>query len=208
MTDTLIAPDAFTGFLPWVGPLYGKSPDRPRVLILGESHWGPQEWRRSTFTQEVVQHHVFERRSRFFTKIAKLVYGMGTGTYLSTQQYHDFWNGVVFWNFVQDLAGPGPRHRPSEEKWATGRAAFRDVLEVHRPDVVIALGKELWTNLPAADREESRTDSEGRPFDIRVFVTADGHMASAAFVNHPSSRGWRYDAWQPRVAQVLSTREA
>ena len=209
MISPELLPDApFAGFAPWIGPNYDREREgSPRTLMLGESHWGTADCRYREFTRDVVRRHVFEGRDRFFTKIAKLVLGLSPGGYLSAEQYHSFWNRVVFSNFVQDLAGPAPRCRPSPEKWETGRGPFERLLVDCRPEIVVVLGKELWANLPPSALEDRVSDDMGDSFAVRRFTTGPETTALAAFINHPSSRGWTYREWQPRIRYLLDARD-
>lgn len=195
---------SFQGFLPWIGPQYGSSTaGEPRILVLGESHWGNPNCRYPEFTRDVVRRAVFEGRDRFFTKVAKLVRGVPVGAYLDTPSYRDFWNRVVFYNYVQELVGPTHDCRPAPAQWETGKAPFLQLIREQRPQAIVVLGKELWANLPSPAQPTSESDAAGQKFEVHWYDCGQGQFAAAAWVNHPSSWGWRYQPWPPRVARLL-----
>src|SRR5690625_6892224 len=76
------------GFRPWIGPQYAR-PDnifKRRILVLGESHYGPYGTEHPDDTINTVQ--LFTQggaRHAFFTKIAKVLLGLNETHWLSNK---------------------------------------------------------------------------------------------------------------------------
>ncbi|MDQ1087007.1 hypothetical protein [Siphonobacter sp. SORGH_AS_1065] len=129
------------GFLPWVGDKYFES--KPRILILGESHYGQPEDYSNDFTQWVVNEYAVKpaNRLRFFTTIANTI--TGHSGWMEDEKRSEFWHSVAFYNYIQELVGTGARIRPSDEMWVQAQALFFETLTTLKPEIVIVLGKEL-----------------------------------------------------------------
>lgn len=103
-------------FLPWIGSRYADDGlDGVRILALGESHCGVEDDKHRGFTQFVVRRWGLEKRSKYFTIIAKYVLGLTSDDYLRMKDRREFWQSVAFYNYIQDVAGAGPAERPTEE---------------------------------------------------------------------------------------------
>jgi hypothetical protein len=171
---------------PWVGNHYADGVLGKRVLLLGESNYDKAAKPQSDYSDilcENVRDCVFNGRVGFFTKAAKLVL-MGTGaTHISRQQVLDFWDRVLFTNYIQRVFR-SDRARPSPEDWELGRPALSEVVSEHRPDIVIVMGLELRSHL-----------------DSLLDVAPDVGVIAVA---HPSSFGFKYDKWVPTVRDAFA----
>jgi hypothetical protein len=166
-------------FDPWIGSRYVTDGVRGiRLLIIGESHYAKPEEQRSTFTAEIVRTRGQQGRFRFFTVIQRLVSG-GRGP-LPNVDRSEFWERVAFYNYIQSFPGPRPRWRPTPEMWLAAREPFLHTLSELSPQLLLVLGNELFLNLPKL------------PGEMNVCP-----------VPHPSSRGFRYAEWQPKVQAAL-----
>lgn len=168
-------------FDPWIGASYAtQGLAGKQVLILGESHYGGSGCEYSAFTTEVIRDMALEKgRLAFFSRVQRLLIG-GRGGFSETER-SDFWQRVAFYNFIQS-ALECPRDRPTYAMWQAGREPLLQTLRELAPRVVIVLGLELDRNLPAL------------PPSI-----------SSCAVQHPSSIGFRYDDWQPKIQTSLTT---
>jgi len=166
-------------FEPWIGSRYATvGVGGVKLLILGESHYGPTGDERATFTTEMIRQLGQQGRFRFYTATQRLVSG-GRG-WLPDAERSAFWEQVAFYNYVQSFPGPRARWRPTPEMWSAAKAPFLQTLAEVEPQVLLVLGRELRRNLP-----ELPTG------------------ASVCAVQHPSSRGFRYADWQPSVQATL-----
>lgn len=170
-------------FKPWVGAKYGTPHNRfnRRILVLGESHYGPAGTEHPDTTIEVVTYFTQGgARHSFFTKIAKVLLGLDEKSgWLEPELLADVFDNVAFYNYVPRFAGDYARQRPSSELWEAGQAPFHSVLENLRPDLVIVLGKALDHYVPEL------------PSGIRRCP-----------IQHPST-GFSYTEWGPKVAAAL-----
>lgn len=165
-------------FEPWIGSKYFNS-NRfgVRVLILGESHYAPDN-ASPTFTSQIVRDEAQDGRHSFFTKVSKVLLGLGNG-WIDDETRSEVWEHVAFYNYIQGLVGKGSRIRPSQEMWANSRRPFLYVLNELKPDVLLVLGKQLANNLP------------GTPDSIEVCQ-----------IQHPST-GFVYSKWNPLFVDAV-----
>ncbi len=170
-------------FKPWVGANYAhKNRFGLRVLVLGESHYGPDLVPTSGLTCEIVRRLGQVERNRFFTKVAKVLLGLDKATDISDEARAQVWEDVAFYNYVQSIVGNSARVRPSKEMWDAASTPFREVLDRVTPDVLLVLGFEL----------KKRVDEIEIPSNIEV-----------CGVKHPST-GFDYGIWNPRFSKAVS----
>ena len=128
-------------FKPWVGENYAAS--RPRILILGESHYSENLSENQDFTQGIIAYWALgSKGNRFFTTIAKIV-SEKPYEWMSPADKNTFWQSVAFYNFIQEIVGEAPRYRPTEQMWQDAKEPLEYVLAALSPDLVVVLGKEL-----------------------------------------------------------------
>lgn len=191
-------------FRPWRGARYAEGFLGRRVLILGESHYhdlGDRIDDNPDITRQVVelQFDGSGTTYSFFTHIAKTF--VGPDLYLDAAAKAAFWNQVAFYNYVQQSVGVGARVRPTDALWASGEAPFFEVLDELKPEVIVALGYELWNNLPNTGRTGPQLADQVRP---RTWIYPHAGGSSLAYgVIHPSSGGYSSTEWHPRIMEVL-----
>ena len=159
-------------FFPYCGIRYRES--RLRLLILGESHYGPD---RNSDQSETTLEAIQSGEYRFFETIRHRI---GPCFHGET----DFWEEVAFYNYVQKLAGTEARTRPSDEMWAFSHVAFGKVLRALKPTRILVLGKTTWLNM--ADEEQ---DSPG----CNAVVEPRFRLGRDFGRNTP--KGFRYACW-------------
>jgi len=173
-----------------------------RVLLLGESHYGEQlPEDESGFTRDIVVRLALSRKPHpFFSKIGRLVGGVPLKT---EEGRKTFWNSVAFYNYVQELAGTGPRQRPTDAMWEAGGVPFAEVLERLRPHCLLIFGKQLAYRMtkPRALFTLGRLD--GEEVKARAQLLQDGTEVVGLTVTHPSSGQFKYAHWNPRVKMLL-----
>ena len=158
-------------FQPWVGDNYKN--ENPKILVLGESHYGNADANKEIFTQNVIKSLALriQGRHRFFTMVAKTLLDK-TNYLLNDDDSKELWNKVSFYNYIQDFVGDKSRTRPQEYMWKEARKPFQEVLEMLNPDIIIVTGKELGNYI--------KRDIEN--FENKIFC----------FWSHPSGFG-RFD---------------
>lgn len=160
-------------FQPWVGENYHTQ--TPKILVLGESHYGKPEWYTPEFTRYVVKDWALCKRgsSSYFTKIAKVLLGKAH-EWISLDDKHKLWHQVAFYNYVQKFVGDGPRMRPTPEMWAEAEESLGIVMNQLSPDIVIVTGKELG-------------------WHVGVFEKNYTGPAKFCYWTHPSARAFKKD---------------
>jgi hypothetical protein len=132
-------------FKRWKGKQYGyRSPFGIPVMILGESHYDAKD-KNSFFTRDVIREVIKgERNDRFYKNVAA-AFLEGT---VDQQKIADFWNSVVFYNYLQTSVEL--RTRPRAKVWRDAEGPFRDVLDSlkPRPSLIVVFGCQTWENTP------------------------------------------------------------
>ena len=168
-------------FLPFVGKNYNQQ--KTKILVLGESHYTGGEPGWDSITNDVFERYLnyingngkFETWMNTFTKFAK-TFANGI---MAREQISDFWDGVVFYNFVQEPMS-GPRIAPTAQQFKNSEAAFAKILETYKPDLIIVWGNRLWNNISK---------------DLSIPMD---------FVTHPSASGYRYNEMYDKINRLLA----
>ena len=145
---------------PWIGEKYGKSTDvfRQKTLILGGSQYsdgyedfhkegGQAEW--LDFTSEVVHYYFDESiKGRWKTTYTNFINSIFCSS-ASYEQRGQYFDEIVFYNYLQEIAGATANDAANFDYHAPNHfAAFLEVIEQHRPEVVISWGEKVWNALP------------------------------------------------------------
>ena len=166
-------------FYPWVGTTYRSTGlDGLRILAVGESHYEGDIPATQKYTTDVVRRWVFGGRHQYFTKVAKMLMGLGREHSMPSELLQKTWNSISFYNYVQQLL-PGPRVKPTAAMWSEAKEIFPRIVDDLQPQLVVVMGKGLGENF-------------GRPPGIELCFTA-----------HPSAGGFSYKPWS---AEVLAAR--
>jgi hypothetical protein len=138
----------------WEGPHYRKSGiNGQQIAIVGHSHHGDDDT--NDYTLKTVQGVIGGRESyKFFDQIRD---------YFGFKDSADFWNRVVFFNYLPDCVGP------DEERYKYGtidqikraKERFPRLLAKYRPQKVFVFGKTMWQELPSLREEEGSNASKG-----------------------------------------------
>ena len=154
-------------FDPHVGEKYGKEGSlfKKKILVLGDSHYCDNECtdRKSCgdlekhqdcadFTQEIVKDFLnlgcTGERYRWKGTYSRFVNSM-MGREASQPEREEFFDSVVFYNYMQAAAGDNPyvagSYEHSDKRYLS---ALYEVLDKYSPDVVICWGQTLWDTLP------------------------------------------------------------
>jgi hypothetical protein len=177
-------------FTPWKGESYAENGFHgKKILVLGESHYCADSGvLDSDFTEEVVKAFLsytkgeapHEHWMNTFTHFTK----MFLGEPLEKEEILEFWDAIVFYNYVQ-RAMSQPGVSPSDEDFENSAPAFFEVLKEYKPDLVIAWGNRLWRALPAANGVEGEPVLAGEGGNFFLY-TIDGKLIRACGIPHPS----------------------
>lgn len=182
-------------FKPWIGDRYGEQ--SPRLLLLGESHYGEGADQADATIKLTRQFVEGDMNHRFWTSTMKIVEGPDC-----PMDRGEFWNGVAFYNYVQQSVGANAGDRPTPKQFRDSEAAFFQVLDDVKPDAILVLGTELWDKMP----NEGERSKPGRPLVVAEeehkswIYTYEGGQALTTWVPHPS----RHFSWHSHeVAKAL-----
>ncbi len=168
-------------FSPWVGQNYGNAGNILgfKVLILGESHYGPPGEEHENVTIDVIEKYAKKRGTPFFTTLTKSVLNLDSSLELDDESRLNFWGNIAFCNYIQSFVGEDARIAPTKEQWEAGELPFKQTVKELEPDLIIVFGARLGEWVPTLDAKYS-----------------------LCFVNHPAS-GYSYARWNPLIQDSL-----
>lgn len=133
-------------FLPYVGDGYADA--SPRILMIGEANHGePQDGADRNYTDGVVRRALqdaAEGNGNHWVRYIRNITAMLTGNAYGGS--NAVWDTVAYGVFFQHMATEAHRNRASAtpEETALGRGAFLALLDILKPDFVIAWGLTLF----------------------------------------------------------------
>lgn len=131
--------------------------------------------------------------SRFYTRIAR----MFEFNPRSFAHRKEFWDSVVYYNFLQ-IVLTKPRQNPPSDSWTEARGAFLETIEEFKPEIILSFSKRMWPHLPKLDDSGIPNDFGVQCREARI-STPGGHNARLIGFDHPTSYGFR---WKP-VCKVI-----
>ena len=202
-------------FRPWIGKNYQSTGYKgKRILVLGESHYCHELKKggicHSLCTKEKMQSDCFSLTEDVINDFVYSYCGIGDKQYEQTflcferavigkeatqEEREEFWEGVVFYNYIQ-FAQDGPRRPIKSEYRAESELAFKELLEEYMPDYIIVWGARLYNYwLPDWGGNGSVLQiRDNAKTDVWTY-TIKGKRISAIKVHHPSSpsgKSWNY----------------
>lgn len=196
-------------FRPWVGKNFLTTGYKgKKILVLGESHYceGHEKYcptckkdnmKESCFSmaEEVVNEFVSKYNGDGYLQCFLCFERAVTGKELSQKEREEFWNGVMFYNYIQ-FSQTGPRTAPLPEHWGQSELAFRELLEQYMPDYIIVWGARLYDGLPDLGGVGSKLTIDGLGSTDVWTYTIKGKQIPALKVHHPSApTGKKRDYW-------------
>ena len=193
--------------MPWIGPRYQDGGfDGLRVLILGESHYSWNlEAARVRYATRIVVHGDLSGtdRHRFHDRVVRVM--RGSRGRIPHEDAVRFWNGVAFYNYVQEFVGDHPRNRPSPAQWEHAATVLPSVLKALRPHFVLACGRQLYEHLKTVPDLSSApkfgSDNYTRSREIAI---GSGDRGVVGLIYHPASIGFSARKWAPRAKEYLA----
>ena len=192
----------YVNFRPWVGKNYKTTGYKgKRILILGESHYCgnlsegkcplcSRDYMQAdchSFTENVVFDYVYHYRGESYEQTFLCFERAIIGKKLSQEEREDFWESVIFYNYLQ-FSQSGPHRKLQQVNWEHSELAFKELLEFYLPDLIIVWGARLYNDvLPNWGGVGSKLYiNENDCTDIWTY-TIKGKNIPAMKVLHPSS---------------------
>jgi hypothetical protein len=170
-------------FHPWIGSRYfAQGFGGAKILLLGESHYSanPADSGNTALTRMVVEGYAMgQKKLRFFKTLPALVADAPRRADLTSAQYRFAWDGLSFYNYVQDLL-PAARVRPTPDMWVRAAKPFAETLDMLKPDIVLIAGKQLSRQVP----------------DLPIPI-------ATVRITHPSAFGFSYAAARVAVNEQM-----
>ena len=206
-------------FEPWIGANYWDGfAGGPRLLILGESHYGDGPPKRDCTQRYTCQYAQGKWNHLFWTGIMQTVLGhpraeIDQGVHINgdlgiVMNRESFWHSVAFYNYIQELL-PGPGQAPPAPAWRAARPAFEVVLEVLEPQALLIVGRRLWDHIPGPTLCNGHQDYVYGPLyegeldgHAWVYQIPNGHVVAAG-MHAPAARDFRWERWHPVVSALL-----
>ena len=131
-------------FKPWVGRKYKEGYNGKHILVLGESHYCRDELKRKgrcypkcqvetcdechnktkDLIYDFIHAYVGDKYQQTYLCFERAI----AGKELNYSERKEFWNRIVFYNYVQ-YSLPAARVAPSPEYWEKSELAYREILE-------------------------------------------------------------------------------
>lgn len=168
-----------------------------KLMILGESHY---EWKpgalTSNISDELINENIKGARShRFYTNVFQAVTGQSKRS-AGLPAVKEFWESVLFYNYVQVPVGEKPRKSPSTAMWKDSKPAVVQTVQKYEPDAILALGIRLWRRLKHLEIVDRLAGETGR-------FAGQSTDCWIRHINHPSSVGFKWSKWNEKIARFL-----
>ncbi|MBQ8500862.1 MAG: hypothetical protein IJ494_00935 [Bacteroides sp.] len=198
-------------FQPWVGDAYESGGIlRQKILVLGESHYctslneeneclgtSPQECPKlcPRFTCRVMEQFLTVYDGRRSLQSYVCFERAVMGKVLTEEERKQFWNSVLFYNYVQGVVLGGARKKPISQEYQDSEEAFEELLKTYQPDKIIVWGQRLYNAMPGWGGHVEKLTIANGDYTPVWHYTVDGRDIPAMMVYHPSSpqgKAWGY----------------
>lgn len=181
---------------PFKGAEYEQGIKGKKIAIVGYSHWHDGEcsdsadW--STFTIENVIKG--EWKPRFFGSIRNS---------FNFNSHKDFWNRVLFFNYVPTMIGIGAERFASatDQEAAVANTRFERIIDEYRPDIVFVFTKK--TQLGALQLKFKPLPEPFQTF-VQATRTSQNHTSHIVRLRHPQGASGR--GLKQAVLQIVGER--
>lgn len=195
-------------FYPWIGRNYEIGINSKKILILGESHicGGCQGYCGNLDIEDYLCRYLTDRTIKDFLSYKsgkKDIYRKWMDTYtkfsnvfqnkyLTKEELKDFWDSILFYNYVQ-YSTDKARVTPTHEEFFNSKKAFFEVLSEYKPDLIIAWGARLWDLLPnGGEYKQVKNSSLINNGKGLYYYTVDNKEIPIMYVYHPSTSVFSY----------------
>lgn len=190
-------------FTPWIGENYKTGINNKKTIILGEAHylndvennnWNLPE-KKPKFTKACISAQIGIDKGDgvwthpFFTKIVSAITGI---TSPNNDQKTEFWNSVIFMNYIQEFVDGGARKRPTKSQWEQAVSYFQNIVMIHKPENILVFGYDLWDHVSKTLKntviEEVKLSGKKRATNSYFISDNEEYSFNVLPFYHPSSR--------------------
>jgi len=205
-------------FKPWVGENYFENGfNGKKILVLGDSHYckyyndcniccdisRQEECKAGNLTQGAVESFIEYKQGYDFIPYMN-TYSKFTNRLfkeeVSNNTTIDFWNSIVFYNYVQK-AQKESRISPTQEDYENSYSAFVEILNEYQPDLIIVWGWTLWRIVIKYGIEADFNIIENRKERFYYF-DINNKKIPACGIPHPSTSSFTKD-WTPYLQEAI-----
>jgi hypothetical protein len=188
-------------YRPWVGKnyengkLYGK-----RIMILGESHYGKELGEVNDTTSQVIEEAEFQHlyTTRFLRMVPPAVMGYSSSDSLTHEQRKEFWDSVLFYNYIQESVNGGPRGSRTNKQWSDAVEPFLEVINQYKPEIILVFGVGIGNNLT----RKNAVNKDIKGLKAVEYTLNEGIKSIAVAVRHPAG-GMSYKEVHNVVDKIL-----
>lgn len=201
-------------FKPWVGDYYESGGIfEKKILILGDYFRcgekcpdcgnGLNHENCRTFATDVVR-SIMDGEKAGWTPTFRKFESALLGSLTSVGKSREIWNSVAFTNYLQIAAGSSRTDCPAEN-YNMAAPAFFELLELLRPDIVIAWGKRLYAKMPRENfKEESPVTGNGCSALTGNYTVPGGSIIPVMWIQNPAS-AFSWKKWHTLINQFINS---
>jgi hypothetical protein len=207
-------------FNPWVGKNYKNNGGifKKKILALGDSHYcgecnycGDLSINKidcREMTSDVINYFLDQTQTAKWKKTFTCFERAVSGKALMLKEKNEFWNSLIFYNYVQNATMCDPNTPPTEEMYKKSEVAFWEILQKFEPDYILIWGKRLYDYLP-----NDTPFGKGKLKDIEIngsidfgaiwYVPIKNKTIIAYRIPHPG-RPFSWEEWHPFIKKALN----
>jgi len=186
---------------PWVGENYANGVEGKKILALGDSLYGDE----GNSSYKLVEHFITYKNGdtghmnwmNTYTRFTNVILGEKA----DKKKTIDFWNSIVFYNYVQHTQ-IGNRKAPPDEDYLNSHEAFTEALEEFQPDLIFVWGWGLWSKITRYGVEADFNILENRELKFYYFESK-GKKIPAFGHPHPSTPIFNIKDWTPYLQAAI-----
>ncbi len=191
---------------PWEGENYARGCLGCKIMILGESSYGPQplgyDHRKEciALANDAIGYDNGEwNKSRFYTRIAR-IFGFDPH---KREDRKRFWQSVSYYNYLIGQQ-PGPRTCPAESLWLEANEPFLEIVNDMKPDVVFAFSQRMWNYIG------KNGNAVNLNIPCAIFMRSnclnreDGGKTLLIGFKHPCGRAFVWQSYSKPVQEIIS----